>query len=192
MAPSSTSSTFSPDAGFGQDAPRLATCAGTAKGRSTVKVAPAPGTLATPMRPPISSTRRLEMARPRPVPPCRRAGPLSACSNSAKMRSIASGGTPGSGIAHGEAQHDLRFPLARRAGSGLQRQSATPPASRELDGIAHRDSSGSGGRASRRRSPSSAGRARRASRSPDPCRGRAAPTARSPLARHRRCRTARA
>ncbi len=45
--------------------------------------------------PPISSTSRFEMARPSPVPPCRRAGPCSACSNSAKIRSIASGGTPG-------------------------------------------------------------------------------------------------
>jgi hypothetical protein len=42
--------TFSPT-GLGQNAPSSAGCAGSAKGRSTVKVAPAPGTLVTPIRP---------------------------------------------------------------------------------------------------------------------------------------------
>ena len=131
MPPSSTSSTFSPGDGLGHDAPRLATRAGRAKGKSTVKVAPAPGTLVTPIRPSISSTSRLEMARPRPVPLCRRAGPLSACSNSAKMRSIASGGTPGP--VSRTAKRSMISAVPPRAAPGVGCSvSATPPLSVNL------------------------------------------------------------
>ena len=39
------------------------------RGSSNQKVEPCPGVDPTPMVPPMSSTKRLEMARPRPVPP---------------------------------------------------------------------------------------------------------------------------
>ena len=43
------------------------------------KVLPSPGSLSTPTCPPISSVSRLEMARPRPVPPYLRVVEASAC-----------------------------------------------------------------------------------------------------------------
>ena len=94
-----------------------------------------------------------------------------------------------SGIAHGEAQHGAVPGVARRAGSELQRQ-AHAAGSVNLMALPieiHQDLADAHLVADHR---ASAGRARPASRSPDPCRGRAAPTARSRLARHRRCRTA--
>ena len=52
------------------------------------KSEPCPSALSRPISPPISSTSRLEMARPRPVPPYRRVVEASACvnfSNSARL-----------------------------------------------------------------------------------------------------------
>src|SRR2546421_311621 len=46
------------------------------------------------MRPPWTSTRRLEMARPRPVPPNWREGELSAWRDSSKMEGRAPGSMP--------------------------------------------------------------------------------------------------
>ena len=44
-------------------------------------VVPAPGSLSSQSRPSISSTRRRQMVRPRPVPPCLRVVDMSACVN---------------------------------------------------------------------------------------------------------------
>ena len=52
--------------------------AGSSKGRITVKVEPASGTLSTVISPPIRSTRRRQMASPSPVPPKRRVVETSA------------------------------------------------------------------------------------------------------------------
>ena len=60
-----------------------------------MKSEPLPGWLVTEIVPPIESTRRFEMARPRPAPPCARVELPSACSNSSKMRSVSSGCSPG-------------------------------------------------------------------------------------------------
>ena len=55
---------------------------------------PTPGVLSSAIDPPISSTRRFEMARPRPVPPrCLDAG-ASACTNGWKRRAWSSGEMP--------------------------------------------------------------------------------------------------
>jgi hypothetical protein len=59
-----------------------------------VKVAPCPGVLSRLISPPIASTRRFEIASPRPVPPNRRPAPASACSNSSKIRACISGAMP--------------------------------------------------------------------------------------------------
>src|SRR2546422_5713073 len=57
--------------------------------KSAVKwnLLPRPGSLSTQVWPSISSTRRAEIERPRPVPPCRRAVERSACAKASKMRS---------------------------------------------------------------------------------------------------------
>ncbi len=95
---------------------------------------------------------------------------------------------PRPGIAHGEAEHGL-VALSRAAGSALQRQ-AHAAGFGELDGVAHQihqDLADPHLVADHRLGQI---RARPASRSPGPCRGPAAPAARSPLARRRRSRTA--
>src|ERR671932_633118 len=58
-------------------------------------VAPWPGMLSTPISPCMSSTSRLEMLSPRPVPPYLRVVARPACENGWKIRSAASGATPG-------------------------------------------------------------------------------------------------
>ena len=58
------------------------------------KVLPLPGVLSTPMAPPINSTSRAQMARPRPVPPYFRVVELSACSNGRKIADCLSAGMP--------------------------------------------------------------------------------------------------
>src|SRR5256886_4837078 len=50
-----------------------------------------PGSLSTQVWPSISSTRRAEIERPRPVPPCRRAVERSACAKASKMSRCFSG-----------------------------------------------------------------------------------------------------
>ena len=50
-------------------------------------VLPCPSSLSTQIRPPISSTSRLVIASPSPVPPKRRVVELSACVNASKIRS---------------------------------------------------------------------------------------------------------
>ena len=59
-----------------------------ARGSGTVtrNVEPWPGTLSMAIAPPMRSTMRLEMVRPRPMPPNLRVEPTSACSNSRKTR----------------------------------------------------------------------------------------------------------
>ena len=56
---------------------------------------PSPSRLDTEIVPPMAVTRRLEMARPRPAPPCARVDVPSDCSNSSKMRSMSSSRRPG-------------------------------------------------------------------------------------------------
>src|SRR5205823_11908722 len=58
-------------------------CSGrlSARRRVNQKVLPLPSSESTPMVPPCSSTRRLESARPRPVPSYRRLALTSSCTN---------------------------------------------------------------------------------------------------------------
>ncbi|MBK6400881.1 MAG: hypothetical protein IPF74_02495 [Rhodocyclaceae bacterium] len=63
-------------------------------GRSRVKVAPWPGTLAARMSPCISRTRSCTIARPSPLPPKRRLMELSACRNGEKMSPSAAASMP--------------------------------------------------------------------------------------------------
>ena len=58
------------------------------------KVEPFFCSLSTEIVPPIRSTRRFEIARPRPVPPKRRVVDASTWLNEVKSRSIRSGGIP--------------------------------------------------------------------------------------------------
>ncbi len=59
------------------------------------------------MRPPISSERRLLIARPRPVPPYLRVVDESACENDWNRRLIASADEADARVAHGERELDL-------------------------------------------------------------------------------------
>ncbi len=70
-ATSSTSNRRSGASRAGASAGSASTGSASARGRvsSNQKVAPSPGVLSQPRVPPISSTMRLQMARPRPVPP---------------------------------------------------------------------------------------------------------------------------
>src|SRR5438067_4121490 len=63
-------------------------------GSVKVNVLPSPRVLSIQIRPPCSSTNRLESASPRPVP-SRCSAPTSVCWNSSKIRSWSSGATPG-------------------------------------------------------------------------------------------------
>ena len=58
------------------------------------KVEPTPGSLATPISPPMSCTRRRQMDRPRPVPPNRRVVEASACVNASNNTSSLSAAMP--------------------------------------------------------------------------------------------------
>ena len=62
-----------------------ATCRSTRTGSVNRKVEPRPRVDSTQIRPPWSSTIRLAIARPRPVPPFFRVLELSACWNSSKI-----------------------------------------------------------------------------------------------------------
>src|SRR5215207_3427389 len=64
-------------------------------GISKAKVEPRPSVDSTQMRPPCSSTIRLAMLNPSPVPPFSRVLDVSACWNSSKMRACWSGVMPG-------------------------------------------------------------------------------------------------
>src|SRR5262245_50968883 len=63
-------------------------------GSVNTNVLPSPSSLSTQIRPPCSSTKRFERARPSPVP-SRCASPASVCVNSSKIRSRSSGPRPG-------------------------------------------------------------------------------------------------
>nr|GMC83966.1 hypothetical protein U14_03861 [Ipomoea batatas] len=65
-----------------------------AKAAVKEKVLPVPGSLKNPISPPISSTKRLLMLSPIPVPPYVRDVELSACINGMKIRPCASRGIP--------------------------------------------------------------------------------------------------
>ena len=57
-------------------------------------VVPRPGSLSTPIAPPMASQRRLEIASPRPVPPYRRVVEASACENGWNSLGCAAAGMP--------------------------------------------------------------------------------------------------
>ena len=57
-------------------------------------VVPEPRVLSAQIRPPINSTKRFEMARPRPVPPYLRVVEASACEKLSKMVDSRSAGMP--------------------------------------------------------------------------------------------------
>ena len=71
-----------------------AVLAALARGTMNQNVLPRPGVLSTPISPDISSIRRFEMARPRPVPPYLRAVEASACEKGWNRRWRASGAMP--------------------------------------------------------------------------------------------------
>ena len=84
MAESSTISTRSPLRSLAGGSAAGIGASGSCSSNQNVE--PAPGVLSTPIRPPISSTRRLEIARPRPVPPYWRVVEASAWVNSVNSR----------------------------------------------------------------------------------------------------------
>ena len=92
MAESSTISTRSPLRSLAGGSARGTGASGSRS--SNQNVDPAPGVLSTPIRPPINSTRRLEIARPRPVPPYFRVVEASAWLNSVNSRVRASSPMP--------------------------------------------------------------------------------------------------
>ena len=71
------------------------------------KVLPTPGSLSSQMRPPMSSTRRRQMVRPRPVPPCLRVVDMSACVNGWNSFADCSRAHADAGVAHGELELHL-------------------------------------------------------------------------------------
>ena len=101
IALSSTTSTCAPasrgpvatTAGAGTGA-ATAAAATRSSGSSNQKQLPSPGWLSAPMVPPISSTRRLQIDRPSPVPPKRRPMPASAWVKGVNKRASASPAMP--------------------------------------------------------------------------------------------------
>ena len=95
VALSSTTSTAMP-AEVRRDEGRLARSTRWPRRSTIVKwnVLPLPTSLSTQIRPPISSTSRVEMASPRPVPPYRRVVEPSAWAKASKMRCCLSCGMP--------------------------------------------------------------------------------------------------
>src|SRR5690606_22917775 len=67
----------------------------TSSGTVTSNVLPLPHSLSTPIRPPISSASRRQIASPRPVPSCLRARPLSTCRNGSNKFSRSAALMPG-------------------------------------------------------------------------------------------------
>src|SRR5215207_6267500 len=83
---------------------------------------PAPS-LSAQMVPPIASARRLEIARPRPVPPKRRLIDASVWLKDWNSRSTRSGGMPIPVVADGDVQLDLPS-LSGRGAFGRRRDAA--------------------------------------------------------------------
>ncbi len=108
------------------------------------KVEPLPCSLSTEIVPPISSTRRLEMARPSPVPPKRRVVDASTWLKEVKSRSIRSGGIP---IPVSRTQSSSRYEPFPAASASTR--TITSPASVNLTPFESRFSS-----TCRRRAPS--------------------------------------
>ena len=77
----------------------------------------AAGSLSTPISPPISSTSRALIARPRPVPPYLRVVDVSACVNGWNSCSLLLGRHADAGVAHREAQLHRRRRAAPLAGA---------------------------------------------------------------------------
>ena len=66
----------------------------TAKGSSTRKTLPLPGSLSTEIRPPIRAVKRRHRESPSPVPPKRRVMDVSACEKGVKARESSSADIP--------------------------------------------------------------------------------------------------
>ena len=98
----------------------------------TVKVVPTPGWLRTLIPPPISSTRRLLIASPSPVPPWRRVLEVSSCENALNSRVI-----PAAEMPIPESTTSMR---SDRGGKALTR-TTTSPASVNLTALLIRLSS---------------------------------------------------
>ena len=80
--------------GCGARAVASASTACSSNGSSTQKRLPMFSLLSNPIEPPIASVRPLAMVVPRPVPPCRRARLLSACSKASNSFARAAAGMP--------------------------------------------------------------------------------------------------
>ena len=115
------------------------------------KVEPLPCSLSTEIVPPISSTRRFEMARPSPVPPNRRVVDASTWLNDVKSLSIRSGAIP---IPVSRTESSSRYEPAP-LGSASTR-TTTSPASVNLTAFESRFSSTWRRRASSPRIPAGA------------------------------------
>ena len=99
------------------------------------KVLPRPGSLSTVIVPPIRATSRAAIVRPRPVPPYFRVVEVSSCSKARKIRLLLVGRDADAGVAHREAEADLRRPVAGRRRRPSTR-TTTSPVVGELDGVA--------------------------------------------------------
>ena len=95
-------------------ASRSPASAASATSNAAVKwnVLPAPGSLSTQMRPPISCTSVAEIASPRPVPPNRRVVEPSAWLNASKIVACLLRRDADAGVADREVQHACRSPRA--------------------------------------------------------------------------------
>ena len=91
---SSTTSTRSCAELLGNDLARCPWPAPTPSQTVKKKVLPTPGSLSSQICPPISSTSRRQMVRPRPVPPCLRVVDMSACVNGWNSFAACSGVMP--------------------------------------------------------------------------------------------------
>ena len=92
-----------------------------------------PARLSTPIRPPIASTRRLQIARPSPEPPNRRRTDPSAWANGRKRIACCRGGNADAGVADLEAQPDR--PRRRREPGHRDRDA---PLLGELERVAYK------------------------------------------------------
>jgi len=88
--------------------PRSATTGAGSVAMVKMNSEPVPGVLWTRIAPPMSSQRRWQIARPRPVPPYLRVVDESTWENALKSRPTRSTGMPMPVVAHGELEHHVR------------------------------------------------------------------------------------
>ena len=112
------------------------------------KVLPAPDLALDPQPPPISSTRRDEIVRPRPVPPYLRVVDPSACAKASKMTAACPSGCPMPVSRTWKCELE---PSSTPRASQTSTRTNTSPLLGELDRVAHQVDAGSGAAAARRR-----------------------------------------